>query len=184
LDALLEDARSALLRVELRATIEAPWTALDPIDVGEVSSGRGTPSVYVTVQEDGEPVFRIDVHEHEPACYAFEAAIAWAGFVVIGFGSRVHFVSTRTRHATTIPLSGYFGYVYPQGDRLLVADASYLRCFDSDGALLWRSKELGIDGVVVSAVADGIIEGQGEWDPPGGWVPFRVDLVTGARVDV
>jgi hypothetical protein len=25
------------------------------------------------------------------------------------------------------------------------------------------------------------IEGQGEWDPPGGWRPFRVDLRTGVE---
>jgi len=45
--------------------------------------------------------------------------------------------------------------------------------------LLWRSDCLGIDGVMVDQVADGIIRGKGEWDPPGGWRPFQVRFATG-----
>lgn len=170
-------------RVALHSSLDPPWTALAPVHAGDVPSGRGTPSVYVTVEDDRGPLLRIDVHEHEPAPHAFEAAIAWSGFIVIGFGDRVHFVATRTQQSVTVPLSGYFGHLYPLDDRLLVADATCLRCFDPQGGVLWRSPALGIDGVIVSAVSEGIVSGQGEWDPPGGWEPFRVDLATGARVE-
>ena len=37
-------------------------------------------------------------------------------------------------------------------------------------------------GVVVTAIAEGRVEGQGEWDPPGGWRRFALCLETGADV--
>ncbi len=114
--------------------------------------------------------------------YAFQEAIVWSDFVVIGFGGRVHFASLATLEVTTVALSGHFGHLYPLPEHLLVADAEYLRCFDKAGAMLWRSAELGIDGVIVDRVADGIIEGQGECDPPGGWRAFRILLSSGAVV--
>ena len=51
--------------------------------------------------------------------------------------------------------------------------------FDRNGSIVWQSTELGVDGVVVSGVADGVIEGEGEWDPPGGWRRFRILLSSG-----
>jgi hypothetical protein len=92
----------------------------------------------------------------------------------------VHLVSPASISVATFPLSGYFGHLYVLEDRLLVADAERLHCFDREGSVLWRSAELGVDGVIVRNVADGIIEGEGEWDPPGGWEPFRILLSSGA----
>ena len=45
---------------------------------------------------------------------------------------------------------------------------------------MWSSPELGIDGVIVGSVAEGVIEGAGECDPPDGWRAFRVLLSSGA----
>jgi hypothetical protein len=47
---------------------------------------------------------------------------------------------------------------------------------------MWESERLGIDGVVVHAVEGDVIEGDGEWDPPGGWQPFELSLASGERV--
>jgi hypothetical protein len=63
-----------MLRPTLRETIASPWTAMNPVLVGDVPSGVGTPSGYVTVDEDNSPVLRIDVHEREPAPHAFQEA--------------------------------------------------------------------------------------------------------------
>ena len=41
------------------------------------------------------------------------------------------------------------------------------------------SEPVGIDGVVVTAIAEGRVEELGEWDPPGGWRVFALDLGTG-----
>lgn len=171
-----------MLRLELRETIDAPWLAMEPVLVGDLPSGMGTPSAYVLVEDDGVPVMRIDVHEREPANRYFEEAIAWAAFVVIGFGAFVHLVSLETRAASSVSLACYFGHLYPLDDRLLVADAHRLTCFDPRGSILWRSEMLGVDGVVVQSVENGVIKVKGEWDPPGGWRPYRLFLATGTSV--
>jgi len=67
-------------------------------------------------------------------------------------------------------------------DRLLIADATRLTSIDEHGETLWVSDTLGIDGVVVDDVQEGVIVGQGEWDPPGGWKPFRLSLASGRSV--
>lgn len=171
-----------MLRLQLRETIDPPWLAMEPVVVGDVPSGQGTPCVYVLVEDDGMPVMRIDVHERAPSAHPFTEAITWAGFVVIGFGGFVHLVSLTTRAASSFPLSCYFGHLYPVDDRLLVADAEYLTCFDAAGAIRWRSERLGIDGVVVTSVEGEVIEVKGEWDPPGGWRPYRILISNGASV--
>jgi hypothetical protein len=163
-------------------TIDSPWTAMTPVTAGDAPRGLGTPSIYVLVARCGEPVLRVDLYEREPAHYAFQEALAWGDLIVIGFGCRVHLVWRAERRVATFPLSGYFGHLYALHDRLLVADAERLHCFDRSGSLLWRSAGLGIDGVVVGNVAGGIIEGEGEWDPPGGWEPFRILLSSGDLV--
>jgi hypothetical protein len=168
-----------VIRAAFRDTIDPPWTGMNPVAVGAVPSGAGTPSTYVVVERDGAPLLRIDVHD-EPA--AFQDVIGWANLIVFGFGDCVHFVSPGSRQTVTVRLSDYFGHLYPVEGRLLVADARCLRCFDENGSLLWRSSQLAIDGVVVERVADGVVVGEGEWDPPGGWRPFRVLLSTGAVV--
>jgi len=83
------------------------------------------------------------------------------------------------RIAQTIRCDGYFGHFYVVGDRLLVATATELICFGEDADLIWKRSNLAIDGVIVDGIGDGVIEGQGEWDPPGGWRTFRLLLSTG-----
>jgi hypothetical protein len=171
-----------VLRASFRETIDSRWTGITPLRAGDAPPGLGSPAVYVTVERDGEPVLRVDLYEREPAHYAFQGVLTWADRIVIGFGCHVHLVSPASRTVATFPLSGYFGHLYALQERLLVADAERLHCFGRDGLALWRSAQLGIDGVTVRNVADGIIEGDGEWDPPGGWKPFRILLSSGASV--
>lgn len=46
----------------------------------------------------------------------------------------------------------------------------------------WENRGLGIDGVLVHEISGDVIAGEGEWDPPGGWKPFRVRLNTGQNL--
>ncbi len=164
-----------------RESLDAPWLGMNPVIAGV--RGRvvfGGPDAYVTFGSDEEPVLRVDVHDSEPACYAFQDAILWGGLAIVGFGRHVHLVWIATSASETIELDGYFGHLYPlDAKRLLVADATSLHCFDAAGTRLWTRRDLAIDGVVVGRVAGEVIEGDGEWDPPGGWQPFRVQLADG-----
>ena len=150
---------------------------MEPIRVGLVPTGAGTPGVYVTIEQDGLPVARIDAWPL--AAGPFTQIVMWKNFVVLGWNDQVHFVDPLTRKFTSVECDGYFGHIYPVEDQLLIADASRLVFVNERGERLWESVPLGIDGVVVDDVRDGVIVGQGEWDPPGGWRPFRLSLQNG-----
>ena len=77
-------------------------------------------------------------------------------------------------------LDGYFGSLRGLSTRLLVADVRRLVCFDAEASLLW-AVDLGVDGVIFDVKGE-IVVGEAEIDPPGGWVPFRVALQTGERL--
>jgi hypothetical protein len=155
---------------------------MEPVRLGQVPPGRGTPDRFVVVESDDGPLLRVDLYRPSDECFAFEEVCLWSGFVVIGWGHQLSMVDLLTRAVLSVDLASYFGHMYPVEQYLLVASAESLFRIESDGSVLWRSDALGIDGVVVDQVAEGIVRGQGEWDPPGGWRPFEVNLGTGQRV--
>ena len=118
----------------------------------------------------------------QSAIHVFQEALVWAGHLVVGFGEAVHIISLASHAVSSHFLDGYFGHLYATKDALLVSDAAYLWRMTADGSIAWRSAPLGIDGVVVTAVEDDVVRGEGEYDPPGGWKPFRVALATGRPI--
>jgi hypothetical protein len=155
---------------------------MDPVRLGQVPTGRGTADRFVAVETDEGPVLRVDLYQSGEECFAFEEVRLWSGFVVVGWGHRVYLVELLTRAVSAIELSSYFGHLYAAEQWLLVASAERLFRVEPDGSILWRSEALGIDGVVVHQVADEVVRGEGEWDPPCGWRSFQVSLSTGQQL--
>lgn len=166
----------------IRRAIDSPWTQLEPIRLGAIPARLGTPDAYVTVMQDGEPRIRVDLYaDYGEESFAFEEVRCWRGYIAVGFGNRLYVIST-SREAKTIDLGSYFGHLYPIEPCLLVASGTGLFCIDQDGKVHWITENLGIDGVVVNCVEDGVIYGDGEWNPPGDWKPFRIRLDTGISI--
>ena len=170
--------RRAANSTAFQTVIDAPWTKLEPVRVGAISSGFGTPDIYVLVEDDGSPLVRIDVYADE-ADHTFQDVLVWEGFVVIGFGHVVHLVGYRNSEAVTLRLDNYFARLYPGAGWLIVASSERLFRINPDGRIAWKTETLGLDGVVVDATDDNVVLGQEEWDPPGGWRPFQVSLKSG-----
>lgn len=80
-------------------------------------------------------------------------------------------------------MSWYFSHLYANKDRIYAASAWNIICFSQNGDEIWKSPDLGIDGVIIHSFDEGYIDGDGEWDPPGGWRPFRLDIETGRLVE-
>lgn len=159
-------------------------TALDPrattpnsVRVGRVPPGCGAPARFVAVFRDEECILRVDVHDAQSS--AFEDAILWANHVVIGFADEVHFVSLLDHAARSVLLDSYYCQLYPTEHYLLVASGERLLRVEPDRHVLWRSGVLGIDGVVVEHADPLVIQGTGEWDPPGGWRSFALEAPSG-----
>ncbi len=169
-------------RVSFLTALDSPWTGMEPVRLGQAPTGHGTPDRFVAVASDEGPLLRVDLYQARDESFAFEEVRLWSGFVVIGWGHRVYLVELRTRAVSSLDLGSYFSNLYLAEQCLLVASAKRLFRVEPDGSLLWRSDDLGMDGVVVHQVADGVVQGEGEWDPPGGWRPFQVRLRNGQRM--
>ena len=152
---------------------------MDPLRLGTVPTGLGTADLFVTVEANAHPLLRIDLYRSSDEESAFTEVQVWAKSIAIGWGEHFYLVDPATRRTADILLGSYFGQIYAEESHLLVASAERLFCVSPNGNLLWRSDQLGIDGVVVERVTDTVIEGEGEWDPPGGWRPFLISLRDG-----
>lgn len=183
LQAAIEPDRLPGSVARFASTLSARWLALEPVRVGRVPAGHGTPTCYVTIESDGaEPLLRCDVYSSgEPECFAFQDVRIWKSWLVIGFGDALHLVGLDGEPTISVALGCYFGHTYPSDECLLVASCDHLHRFDADGSMRWRSAQLGLDGVVVDRVEGDAVEGRGEWDPPGGWRPFKVSLGSGTE---
>jgi hypothetical protein len=164
----------------LHQTIEEPWRSMIPLRVGHAASGSDTPNAFVTVERDGQPYLRIDAYceSRGPFC----EVVVWHDFVVLAWSDIVHVVNPASRRVQNVICDSYFGHLYPYDRCLLIASASELVCLNEHAEEVWRRGDLGIDGVTIDRVNNGLIEGQGEWDPPGGWRPFRLAANTGELV--
>jgi len=179
--------RSVLYDPSLRATtqvvIDPPWTAFEPLRLGRVPSGHGTPDLFVCVESDGGPVLRIDLYDAS-SC---DAKIH-SGLVFVGHGNRMTCLEPYgRRRCSKVDLGSDFGAFYAAKSVLLVTSAARVFRLAPDGTMVWRSEPVGDGGVRILAVteAEGDLEGEGEWDQ---WDDlatrrFRLDLATGAQLD-
>lgn len=160
-------------------SIDRKWLGLQPIRIGDIAAGRESPAKYVLLEIDGQPTLRVDAYQSSGECFAFHDARLWHGLLVIGWGDCAYLIDIGTGAVIRHRLGSYFGHAYAHEEYLLVASGERLLRFNRDGTTRWTSDLLGIDGVIVLDVADGIISGEGEWDPPGDWRPFRICLDIG-----
>ena len=157
-------------------TLAAPWTGMAPLILGD---GRCCER-YLQVEEDGSPSLLFDLRLSQTGeCWFHQQAIVWNGVLMIGFAQRVYGVTPAGDEIGRLELGDYFGGFIAGDDWLLVATAGSVVRIDSRVEAVWKSQRLALDGVVIHAVRDGLIYGDGEWDPPGGWKSFVLNLADG-----
>ncbi len=122
---------------------------------------------------------RIDCYGDIDDVFVSHEAIVWQQFVAIGYGNKVYFVPLEHCQPATIGLGSYFAHLVPLTELLLVASGKRLFCIAPHGHLNGSTPPLAIDGVVIDKIDRQVIYGRGDWDPPGGWRPFQVDLSSG-----
>ena len=172
------------MEASFHTAIDLPWTKMDPVLLGQVPAGQPTPDRYLLVSEREVPRLRVDIYVDTEEARVFWDAVVWRNWLAVGFGDRAYLIGMLGQPTLFIPLGGYFGHLYPGDGHLLIASCDRLVCVDSLGEVVWTSVPLGIDGVIVNSVDGGIVTGEGEWDPPGGWLPFRLDAITGLAIDL
>ncbi|MEN5015479.1 hypothetical protein ABEH87_03835 [Erwinia sp. Eh17-17] len=149
----------------------------------------------VLISENGEPVMvlQLFIRADEDG---FLISSAFCGLlcndrhIAIICGDHLHIFELATGNVRSLPLSDWVGHIYSvpdiTSDRLhdqfLVATYCYVFLVDITEGIVWKSCRCAIDGVVIHAIEDGIIYGDGEWDPPGGWEPFELSLINGEMI--
>lgn len=147
------------------------------------------PDYRAALFDDDKAVFYADIYLDADEADCFREIELSRKAVVIGCGEHLHFIRLDGFTLHSLRLNGYFGHLYPiSSDEytgfagfLLVCSASSVCFIDPGGNIVWQSDMLGIDGVIIEDIKDGVIYGSGEWDPPGGWQPFSLDVNSGRR---
>jgi len=158
------------------------------IDVGAGINDCADPQVRCLLTIDGSARLCVCLHSVNGTTSPFRDARFWNGMLVLGWGDAFYFVTVDPLVATRHELSPYFGYIYSADDLgyaedlLLVASGERVIRLNPDGTIAWTSDVVGIDGVTIERVSDQMVAGEGEWDPPGGWKPFRLRLEDGKPV--
>ncbi|WP_170156631.1 hypothetical protein [Roseateles depolymerans] len=176
----------SMLATFISAEAVNDWHDAARVVLGTPTNPTAAPVAAVGIRSGTQARWRVDLFA-SVGYSCFQDVRGIGELVYIGYGEQVAVFSPRNGELVSHSLDGYFGQLFtaidlesPElGSSVLVASASELLRFDGTGRLLWRMSELGIDGVVVHRVQDGRIFGDAEWDPPGGWKPFRLHLDSG-----
>lgn len=168
---------------------QEPWVERDQVIVASGEASESEVVASVSVAMDSALVARVDILASAgQSCFRSLRSIH--SLVYIGFGQFVFVVDVCLRQVRRYPLHGYFGHLYDAGDlehldshvSVLATSASEVFAFDRTGDLIWKQSDLGIDGVVLLRANAGRIDGEGEWDPPGGWRPFSLSSKNGSII--
>lgn len=142
--------------------------------------GKGLNSEHVIIYQDDQPFLRIEILVGAKNEYYFrEEIIFWHDFVAIGLGEHAYIIHLENLDTEIIELGEYFSEFYKTNDLFLVLSGRHIYAVNEAGKSDWVARDVGIDGVVIDKIDGQYIYGQGEFDPPGGWKPFTVDLKTG-----
>ena len=172
-----------MLSTQQLVTIGSPWSTMAPLRLGNIPSGLGTADLFVVISDNDLPLLRVDLYRDASSeSAAFQDVVVWHEHVFVGLGHAVYVVDPKAQRGSSIRLESYFAAFYPGEDYLLVSSADALLRLTADGTVLWKKHGLGLDGVTVKHIENGLVEGDAEWDPPRGWKSFRLRLDSGQLV--
>ncbi|HEV8286074.1 MAG TPA: hypothetical protein VGQ09_17315 [Chitinophagaceae bacterium] len=154
----------------------------NPIVISGPDSMNQPNHEYLLLKENDtiEKVFEI---KHLVSSGPYKEAVLFNNLLAVGHYDFLYLYDLiHNFNILRLELHGYFGHLYINNNRLFVADAGAIYCFDDKGKIIWKNESLGIDGVYISEFDDKKIYGSGEWDPPGGWKDFVLDINSGRAV--
>jgi hypothetical protein len=170
------------LRISLSPVLDPSWNATEAVRLGEIPRGGSEASFHVLAEQGGRRLLHVDVWT-DPDEYHFKSeALEWRGWLAIGTGHRVYLVRLEDRRTVLVRLRSYFQRFEVDTEHLLIVCGQGLGLVDTTGRLVWLNEDLAVDGIVVHAIEGGVIHGDAELDPPGGWKPFAVALSDGRAV--
>jgi hypothetical protein len=150
------------------SSIDERWRSQVTVRLGHPTAGSSSADQYFLVSCDGRPALRIDYCRPPEESSPFQAHGSWRDWVVLGLGHRLYLVHVESRLVRDRLLGSYFGAMWLEEEFLLATSAERVFKLDPEGDVVWSSPPVGVDGVIVTSVTNGIVHGEGEWDPPRG----------------
>jgi len=182
-------------------TLQATW--LEQTTPGDDTEGviiidvnpfgpNGEKDRRLLISKSAEPVLILQLYNRADEdgfliSSAFFEFLLNESHVAIICGDYFHVFDMATYAFRSHPLGDYVGHIYSLPDihsdrlheRVLVATYCHVFLIDIAAGILWKSGQCAIDGVIITSIEDDTVLGRGEWDPPGGWESFKLDLKTG-----
>ena len=151
--------------------------AVETIKIGQSGSGR----LYtdLVVFQDDKAILHLNCNGGWDEYQFTREALIWSDWVVVGSGHRIYLYELKKQDNKVVDLGAYFCKLHTTENCLFAASGERIHALDSIGEILWISDRLGIDGVVINGISDNFLLGEGEFDPPGGWEPFKISLADG-----
>ena len=136
----------------------------------------------LTIYKNGTPITKLEL-----CCYysssSKSVAIKFYRFVAVGVSGFFYLYDLSTeRIIFFIDFNGYFEEFKISEEHLLVAYNSGIYCLTKYGQIKWHNSNVGLDGIILSEVAEGKIYGREQVDPPDGWRDFILDFGTGKSI--
>lgn len=138
---------------------------------------------YIVVNNDeDQQVFEIRYEYHTGS---FKEALLIGNLLAIGFEDYFYLYDTVLNELMLkVKMEWYFGYLFYHDNLFYVADSCHVFCITKNGDIIWETENLAIDGVVIDKFTEEKIYGQGEHDPPNGWINFILDIKTGQTLKI
>lgn len=156
---------------------------------------KGSRDRRLLISKDAEPVLILQLYVRADergwrVSSAFCEFLLNESHVAIICGDYFHVFDMATHLFKSYPLGDYVGHIYSVPDihsdrlhdRVMVATYCHVFLIEIPTGIVWKSSHCAIDGVVITSLENDTVHGIGEWDPPGGWEPFKLDLKTGIMI--
>lgn len=154
---------------------------VETVELGK-ASGFGQRYTELLVYQADKAFLRLICYGSSAEYRFTQEALIWSDWVIVGLGHGLYLYELKKHISKIFDLGAYFCKFHATANCLFAASGQNIHAFNSQGELLWVSNMLGIDGVVINEITEDFLLGEGEFDPPGGWKPFKINLTDG-KVD-
>ena len=164
------------------------------IDVNPFGT-NGEMDRWLLISKDAEPILILQLYVRVDEdgwliSSTFSEFLLNESHVAIICGDHLYVFDMATHSFRSHRLGDYVAHIYSVPDihsdrlqgRILVTTYAHVFLIDILVGILWKSIRCAIDGVIITSIENETVLGLGEWDPPGGWEPFKLDLKTGIPI--
>jgi hypothetical protein len=164
------------------------------IDVNPFGT-NGEKDRRLLISKDAEPILILQLYIRADEdglliSSAFSEFLLNDSHIAIICGDHFHVIDMTTHSFRSHSLGDYVAHIYSipdvhsdrLHDRVMVTTYCHVFLIEIAGGILWKSIQCAIDGVIITSIENDTVLGLGEWDPPGGWEPFKLDLKTGIPI--